>query len=912
MVAPANDGTPPPRPDLPSSGTSAQHSSSVWKLALPQLATNPQTMRSSRDAAASPLSASSPSPLTSPMSTFANALAMKKRLSDSITDSWTRRRPSLPQGSTAPNIPGITRHKDKDSSDKSHKSRSRASSNATNNSISYSKSPPSMSSSASLATIASTSSSVSSSSYRGLSRRDSYSNVVDRGYGNAPLASIPSRGSTPGGQESPTVENLRHVSSQPIANMRDIQADEQNMEFQGGYWEAPGGDYDPAMQAAADVGMRRMVGITRKISDSRRIMQTPVLESAEELEFEEHPHGDEPTPRGKRESALSGSNSAGYDMSSDEESTSSSVGTKSTSGSSRVGLPQTVTLSHTKRASRGPQPPPLDTTSDRRPASAVDRSVSSLSRPQSSTGSISRGITSSPMKTNQILRHTHTPGIILPQPSSHLAASPSRAVSNNVSRSDSNSSGTSAPPRASTPSGRDQPVQSSSASTTSPSVRHSQTVALISEPPVPDPETAPKVDPAPSSGMYWYKAPTHGLDHAPLRAHTCTLVATNIYVFGGCDLSSCFNELHVFDADSMSWSRPIVTGQKPPPLRAMTATAVKNKIVIFGGGDGPTYYNDVYVYDTCTGKYSKPVITGEIPCKRRAHTACFYKNGIYVFGGGDGVRALNDVWRLDVADTNKMSWKMISAPSPPPPKAGNLPASLTPTIPERGQQGQLKPQARGYHTANMVGNNLIIFGGSDGDECFKDVWVFDVETTLWRCMEIKKSFSRLSHSATVIGSYLFVVGGHDGVEYSSEVLLLNLGTYSSLFLGVKSGRRVGRRKSGNGWKSLREPAFKQASRRPRGRRCALIGYQNLARRDGTKRSGKNGMKRGRDQETWKIKANKRIVTMQWDRRKVYGQPPSGRGYHCAVLYDSRLFIIGGFDGYVFFRPILAKGMTVVI
>lgn len=40
-----------------------------------------------------------------------------------------------------------------------------------------------------------------------------------------------------------------------------------------------------------------------------------------------------------------------------------------------------------------------------------------------------------------------------------------------------------------------------------------------------------------------------------------------------------------------------------------------------------------------------------------------------------------------------------------------------------------------------------------------------------------------------------------------------------------------------------------------------------------------------------------IVTMQWDRRKVYGKPPSGRGYHGAVLHDSRLFVIGGFDGY---------------
>ncbi|CRK25121.1 hypothetical protein BN1708_014143 [Verticillium longisporum] len=39
-----------------------------------------------------------------------------------------------------------------------------------------------------------------------------------------------------------------------------------------------------------------------------------------------------------------------------------------------------------------------------------------------------------------------------------------------------------------------------------------------------------------------------------------------------------------------------------------------------------------------------------------------------------------------------------------------------------------------------------------------------------------------------------------------------------------------------------------------------------------------------------------LVTMSWDRRRVYGLPPSGRGYHGTVLYDSRLFTIGGFDG----------------
>ncbi|PBP20305.1 kelch domain-containing protein [Diplocarpon rosae] len=317
----------------------------------------------------------------------------------------------------------------------------------------------------------------------------------------------------------------------------------------------------------------------------------------------------------------------------------------------------------------------------------------------------------------------------------------------------------------------------------------------ISFPPLPDPKTAPDVEPAPASGMYWSRAPVSGAAHTSLRAHTVTLVGSNVYVFGGCDTGSCFNELYVLDADAFYFSCPYVCGDIPVPLRAMTCTAVGKKLIVFGGGDGPTYYNDVYVLDTVNFRWSKPKIAGERqPSKRRAHTACLWRNGIYVFGGGDGVRALNDVWRLDVADTNKMSWKLISPPS------------------SASAEDKTKPKARGYHTANMVGSKLIIYGGSDGGECFRDVWVFDVETQIFSSVHIPVSYPRLSHTATIVGSYLFVIGGHDGVEYSNEVLLLNL------------------------------------------------------------------------------------VTMAWDRRKVYGVPPGPRGYHGTVLYDSRLIVVGGFDG----------------
>ncbi|KAL2257122.1 hypothetical protein VTK26DRAFT_638 [Humicola hyalothermophila] len=272
--------------------------------------------------------------------------------------------------------------------------------------------------------------------------------------------------------------------------------------------------------------------------------------------------------------------------------------------------------------------------------------------------------------------------------------------------------------------------------------------------------------------MYWSKAPTSGAPHTALRAHTTALIGSNVYVFGGCDSRACFNELYVLDADAFHWSTPHVVGDVPVPLRAMTCTAVGRKLVIFGGGDGPLYYNDVYVLDTVNFRWSRPKLVGDLaPSPRRAHTACLYKNGIYVFGGGDGVRALNDVWRLDVSDMNKMSWKLISRSKSVnrPAVNGEDPSVYESPLPPR-------PRPRGYHTANMVDGKLIIYGGSDGGECFDDVWVYDVETHVWTEVSIPVTYPRLSHTATIVGSYLFVFGGHDGKEYSNDVLLLNLVT----------------------------------------------------------------------------------------------------------------------------------------
>lgn len=46
-----------------------------------------------------------------------------------------------------------------------------------------------------------------------------------------------------------------------------------------------------------------------------------------------------------------------------------------------------------------------------------------------------------------------------------------------------------------------------------------------------------------------------------------------------------------------------------------------------------------------------------------------------------------------------------------------------------------------------------------------------------------------------------------------------------------------------------------------------------------------------------------LVTMSWESRRIYGGPPTPRGYHTAVLHDSRLYILGGYDGKTVFDDV---------
>jgi hypothetical protein len=200
-----------------------------------------------------------------------------------------------------------------------------------------------------------------------------------------------------------------------------------------------------------------------------------------------------------------------------------------------------------------------------------------------------------------------------------------------------------------------------------------------------------------------------------------------------------------------------MTGDIPPPCRAHTSTLVDRKLVVYGGGQGAHYYSDVFVLDTLARRWAKADFRGgTVPAPRRAHTAEYYRGRIYVFGGGNGTEAVNDVWALDVgahAHADRMRWDKVAVSGP-------------------------RPCARGYHTANVVGSVMVVIGGSDGKECFSDVWCLHLDALVWTPIKLELPYRRLSHTSTQIGSYLYVFGGHDGAGYKNELVLFNLSAAS--------------------------------------------------------------------------------------------------------------------------------------
>eukprot|EP00008_Paramoeba_atlantica_P002105 CAMPEP_0201504566 /NCGR_PEP_ID=MMETSP0151_2-20130828/85276_1 /ASSEMBLY_ACC=CAM_ASM_000257 /TAXON_ID=200890 /ORGANISM="Paramoeba atlantica, Strain 621/1 / CCAP 1560/9" /LENGTH=281 /DNA_ID=CAMNT_0047898317 /DNA_START=195 /DNA_END=1040 /DNA_ORIENTATION=+ len=270
--------------------------------------------------------------------------------------------------------------------------------------------------------------------------------------------------------------------------------------------------------------------------------------------------------------------------------------------------------------------------------------------------------------------------------------------------------------------------------------------------------------------MHWSKPKVYGETPLHNKAHTAGSIGKNIYLFGGGDNSQYFNDLLVFDTETLTWSAPKTQGDRPSSRRALCSGVIGNTFYIFGGGDGQSPLNDLYSLNTDTLTWKKHVgKKGKFwPSPRGYHSGTVVGDKFYILGGSNITTCFNDAV---IFDSKTESWSV-----------------RTP----------IEPKCRYAHSANLIGPYIFVFGGCDGFSYVETLDLLNLKTQTWENPSITGTPppARGYHTATFHDNRLFIIGGNCGDTSFGDVYILDLGVYAYLPLQqtelVRESRSKGR------------------------------------------------------------------------------------------------------------------------
>ena len=131
----------------------------------------------------------------------------------------------------------------------------------------------------------------------------------------------------------------------------------------------------------------------------------------------------------------------------------------------------------------------------------------------------------------------------------------------------------------------------------------------------------------------------------PRGAHSANIIEDTMYIFGGYGGTGYgrrdYNDMHKLDLATREWKKCAARGTPPAARSGHTACAVKSSIYVFGGWNAVTQFNDMFVYDTTESQWSQ--CETSFGDARWNHSACSVEAiphwKIFVFGGTKGSAA---------------------------------------------------------------------------------------------------------------------------------------------------------------------------------------------------------------------------------------------------------------------------------
>ncbi|XP_042452207.1 acyl-CoA-binding domain-containing protein 6-like [Zingiber officinale] len=158
----------------------------------------------------------------------------------------------------------------------------------------------------------------------------------------------------------------------------------------------------------------------------------------------------------------------------------------------------------------------------------------------------------------------------------------------------------------------------------------------------------------------WTNLKTNGKPPISRGGQSATLVGNTVVIFGGEDAKrSLLNDLHVLVLETMTWEDVNYAVGTPPSPRSVHAAAchADRYLLIFGGGSYTTCFNDLHVLDLQTMEWSRPDQQGVTPGPRAGHAGVTVGENWFITGGGNNVNGISETLVLSMAT---LVWSVVT------------------------------------------------------------------------------------------------------------------------------------------------------------------------------------------------------------------------------------------------------------
>jgi len=170
----------------------------------------------------------------------------------------------------------------------------------------------------------------------------------------------------------------------------------------------------------------------------------------------------------------------------------------------------------------------------------------------------------------------------------------------------------------------------------------------------------------------WSIMPAKGqVPHARSGARGITVANSDcLYFFGGYQKKSgdYYNDLFYYDLNLKQWAEIRTSGERPCERTDHTCVYYSGSMYVFGGYDGKSRFNDLYRCNIKNKKYNWKKIEGDgtIPLNRFGHTAVVYEHSMFIFGGWNGHDTMDDIYQFSFVSKYWYEIKRVRGIKPPP------------------------------------------------------------------------------------------------------------------------------------------------------------------------------------------------------------------------------------------------------